>query len=830
MKLSPDDPKLTAYALGELPPAEAAAVEKEINASPELRVAVEEIRQTTEFLKKEFSLEEAPILTAKQKAAITSEIPPVNIVQLPRYRAAMFVTVSAIAACVMLVLGIGLFGPKDQRSVVSKTFEYKYAQNAIEAEHRDKLQKESAAVSHGTAVNKTPVDEVLTAPNKAIANPQQNGQIVDYVEKPVKSTPTRTLREYGVTKGSDNHLSVEKSWRNESQKPPAPKTISRSQPVAQPLAPEGTRKKVPSAAATPAPTVVTAGKSEQYFWRDNGSQAGEALRLDVAQAHVASRSPAKIVSDRRQREITASDIRLYDGLPSVKEAEADIRGESGSLGWYKTGDTARYPRYVENAFESVRNAPLSTFSVDVDNASYANVRRFLNQNQMPPHDAVRIEEMVNYFTYSYPQPRGDVPFSVNMEVAGCPWNKEHRLVRVGLKGKEIAQDKRPPSNFVFLIDVSGSMSPSERLPLIKQALRMLVKRMTENDRIAMVVYASSSGVVLGSTSCVNKEKILEAIDRLEAGGSTNGGEGIQKAYALAEEHFIKGGVNRVILATDGDFNVGITDQGELVNLIQKKAKSGVFLSALGVGTDNYKDALLQKLADKGNGNYYYLDSLEEAQKVLIQQMNGTLVTIAKDVKIQIEFNPAQVQSYRLIGYEKRILEAEDFNNDKKDAGEIGAGHTVTALYEIVPVGVDEDDTNHRAVDDLKYQPNRSKEIARPTPRRGDWPVATDKDLLTLKLRYKKPDGDKSKLLEFPLIDDGKKFNNASSDFRFATAVAGFGMLLKHSEYRGNFSYDQALEIASAAKGDDKEGYRAEFITLVKKATKLDHSRHKRVSW
>jgi Ca-activated chloride channel family protein len=474
-------------------------------------------------------------------------------------------------------------------------------------------------------------------------------------------------------------------------------------------------------------------------------------------------------------------------------------------------ETARYPKYAENDFQSVSQEPRSTFSIDVDTASYANVRRFLNEDRLPPRDAVRIEELINYFSYNYPQPKGDESFSANLEVAGCPWNPQHRLVRIGLKGKEIAQDKRPPSNFVFLIDVSGSMSPSERLPLIKQALRMLVKRMTENDRIAIVVYASSSGVVLKSTSCANKEKILAALDHLEAGGSTNGGEGVQRAYALAEENFIKGGVNRVILCTDGDFNVGITDQSELINLIQRKAKSGVFLSALGVGTDNYKDALMQKLADKGNGNYYYIDSMEEAQKVLIQQMNGTLVTIAKDAKIQIEFNPAQVSSYRLIGYEKRMLAAEDFNNDKKDSGEIGAGHTVTALYEIVPANSEENGAREK-VDDLKYQ--------KPTPKPKREVNNDNPELLTMKLRYKKPDGKTSKLSETALTDSGEKFSQASSDFRFASAVAGFGMILKNSEHKGDWTFKSVLDVAEHSKGDDKEGYRAEFINLVKKAKAL----------
>ena len=473
-------------------------------------------------------------------------------------------------------------------------------------------------------------------------------------------------------------------------------------------------------------------------------------------------------------------------------------------------DTPTYPHLIENSFLTALNHPLSTFSIDVDTASYANVRRFLNEGRMPPPDAVRIEEMVNYFKYNYPQPRGEDPFAANIEIAGCPWNSEHRLVRIGLKGREIAQDKRPPSNFVFLIDVSGSMQPPERLPLIKQALRQLVKKMTENDRVAIVVYASNAGIKLQSTSCSQKEKILEAIDELDAGGSTAGAAGIQAAYDVAQENFIKGGVNRVLLCTDGDFNVGITDQGQLVKMIQDKAKGGVSLTTLGVGTDNYKDALMQKLADKGNGNYAYLDTLEEAQKVLIEQMSGTLVTIAKDVKIQIEFNPAQVSAYRLIGYEKRMLRKEDFNNDAKDAGEIGAGHTVTALYEIVLVG---GEIRGGEVDDLKYQ--------HPAEEKPERYVSDgSKELLTLKLRYKQPDGDKSRLLEFPVTDNGRRFNNASTDFKFAAAVAEFGMLLRDSEFKGSSSYGAVLELAGEAKGADAEDYRSEFLNLVRKAQEL----------
>jgi Ca-activated chloride channel family protein len=474
--------------------------------------------------------------------------------------------------------------------------------------------------------------------------------------------------------------------------------------------------------------------------------------------------------------------------------------------------TAAYPHLTDNAFLTAQNHPLSTFSIDVDTASYANVRRFLKAGQLPPRDAVRIEELVNYFKYNYPSPRGEDPFAANIEIAGCPWNPGHRLVRIGLKGREIAPDRRPPSNFVFLIDVSGSMQPPERLPLVKQALRQLVKKMTENDRVAIVVYASEVGIKLESTSCAQKETILQAIDELTANGSTDGSDGIQTAYRVAQENFIAGGVNCVLLCTDGDFNVGITDQKQLVKIIREKARGGVALTTLGVGTDNYKDTLMQQLADQGNGNYAYLDSLEEAQKVLVDQMSGTLVTIAKDVKIQVEFNPARVGAYRLIGYEKRRLRPEDFNNDAKDAGEIGAGHTVTALYEIVPAG---GEIRGGRVDALKYQPASSAEEP---PER--YVASASRELLTLKLRYKQPAGDTSRRLEFPVTDSGRRFDQASADFKFAAAVAEFGMLLRDSEFAGAASYGAVRELAGAAKGKDADGYRAEFLTLVQTAQRL----------
>jgi Ca-activated chloride channel homolog len=477
-------------------------------------------------------------------------------------------------------------------------------------------------------------------------------------------------------------------------------------------------------------------------------------------------------------------------------------------------NTAAYSHIEENPFLATLDNPLSTFSIDVDTASYSNVRRFIENGSLPPKDAVRVEEMINYFAYDYPQPNDNLPFSVNLDAASCPWQPGHRLVRIGLKGREMPNEKRPASNLVFLLDVSGSMEPANRLPLVRQAMRLLVDKLGENDRVAIVVYSGASGLALPSTTGDRKEQILAALENLQAGGSTNGAQGIELAYQTAAEHFIKGGVNRVILATDGDFNIGTTSEGNLVRLIQEKAKGGVFLSVLGVGDDNLNDSMMQKLADKGNGNYAYLDSLDEARKVLVQQINGTLVTIAKDVKIQVEFNPVRVASYRLIGYEKPILRKEDFNNDKIDAGEIGAGHTVTALYEIVPVGVEATPAASVAlVDPLKYQPN----LVSVATSLGK---AASPELLTVKLRYKEPDGETSKLIERPFVDSGAQFASAVPDLKFAAAAAEFGMILRDSEFKGSGTLGAVAEWAQEGKGADEKGYRAGFLALVRKAQEL----------
>lgn len=475
-------------------------------------------------------------------------------------------------------------------------------------------------------------------------------------------------------------------------------------------------------------------------------------------------------------------------------------------------NTETYPALPENPFIKPEGlAALSTFSIDVDTASYSNVRRFLQHATQPPPGAVRLEEMINYFRYDYAPPKDDKPFAVHVETAACPWEPKHRLARVALKGKVIDQDKRPASNLVFLLDVSGSMDQPNKLPLVKRSLQMLVEQLTENDRVAIAVYAGSSGLVLDSTPGNNKQIILNAIDNLQPSGSTNGAAGIKVAYEAAVKGFIPKATNRVILCTDGDFNVGVSSDDELVDLITEKAKTGVFLSVFGFGMGNLKDAKMLGLADKGNGNYAYIDNVREANKVLVEQMSGTLVTIAKDVKIQVEFNPQKVAAYRLIGYEKRMLAAQDFKDDKKDAGEIGAGHTVTAFYEIVPAG---EANPAEKIDPLEFQPDKTK------PKTAELPAELAELAMRVKLRYKQPDGDTSVEFAVGVPDETKPFAAGSKDFQFAAAVAGFGRVLRGNEQQAKITLDAIHEIAASAKGEDPSGYRAEFVDLVTKAKQL----------
>jgi Ca-activated chloride channel family protein len=499
----------------------------------------------------------------------------------------------------------------------------------------------------------------------------------------------------------------------------------------------------------------------------------------------------------KSRKSVTGSVSVIDSKTSMPQAIYAERDDYQEAEW----NTEEYNTIHENIFHDAIKDPLSTFSIDVDAASYSNIRRFINNGSRPPKDAVRIEEMVNYFDYDYDQPEGKDPFAVITEISTAPWNSKHKLVHIGLQGKRIPTENLPASNLVFLIDVSGSMDEQNKLPLLKSSLKMLVEELRPQDHVAIVVYAGAAGLVLEPTAGSDKKKIIEALDRLEAGGSTAGGAGINLAYATALEHFKQGGNNRVILATDGDFNVGESSDESMERLIESKRKDGIFLTVLGYGMGNYKDSKMEILADKGNGNYAYIDNITEARKVLVNEFGGTLFTIAKDVKLQIEFNPSHVKAYRLIGYENRMLKSEDFNNDKKDAGELGSGHTVTALYEIIPVGVE---SEFFKIDELKYQTSKID----PAAKQSD-------ELMTIKLRYKKPNEDSSKLIVHPLKDTNLMLSKTSDNFRWSAAVAGFGMLLRESEYSKDFTYDDIARLAQGSRGEDKEGYRIEFINMVK---------------
>jgi len=520
-----------------------------------------------------------------------------------------------------------------------------------------------------------------------------------------------------------------------------------------------------------------------------------------------TRNPLRVDSIRE-----LAQRRELPGNPVVAEritiapttfADAEIRMlPSPPGGFPPPRDREGYAPIEENTFRAVSTAPLSTFSIDVDRASYANVRRFLHDGRLPPRDAVRIEELINYFPYDDPAPEGDLPFAITTEYTTAPWNTDHGLLRVALKGKSIDMADAPPANLVFLMDVSGSMNSPDKLPLLKTAFRMLVESMRPQDRVAIVVYAGAAGLVLESTPAAEKPAILSAIERLQAGGSTAGGAGIRLAYEVAAENHVEGGNNRVILATDGDFNVGASSDAEMVQLIEEKREQGTFLTVLGFGTGNLQDAKMEQIADHGNGNFHYIDSALEARKSLVSEAGGTLVTIAKDVKIQIEFNPTTVAGYRLIGYENRLLADEDFNDDTKDAGELGAGHSVVALYEVVPAGMAV--PGGPQVDPLRYS-DRAE------------PTGVDTEVAFVKLRYKEPDGDVSRLLTQPVMDRPVE---ASGETRWAAAVAGFGMLLRESPHAGDFSWADVMELARGARGDDPNGYRGEFLRLVEIAGTL----------
>jgi Ca-activated chloride channel family protein len=708
MNINPEDPKWTAYVLGELTDAERAQVEQELESSAAAREAVEEIRIATALLQRELANEHATGLSAEQRRGIAATASPQRVRPVLRWAAAA----AALAASVMIVASLSTWS----------LLRSKQAANDAPLPAMPAAQPEQARLE---------AHEQINSPLAAASR--------EKVESAHKTIPIAALEQ-------------------EAQQLPQEQTGQLVQQMAVPASPAGR-------------TLEGAGVRPQ------------ALTL-------------RVTSFAESKTLAAPGAALPASLPVLAD-----RLDRPLF------NTEAYDFISDNPFVRVAQDPLATFSIDIDTASYANMRRFLSMNQLPPKDSVRIEEMINYFTYDYPPPTGRHPVASYVEVAAAPWKPEHRLVRIGIKAREIDISKRPPSNLVFLIDVSGSMAPPEKLPLLKSAMKLLVEKLGEGDRVAIVTYAGASGLQLRSTSGDKKEAINDAIDNLGAGGSTNGAAGILLAYETAVASFIPGGINRVILATDGDFNVGVTNQGDLTRLIEEKAKSGVLLSVLGFGMGNYKDSTLEKLAGRGNGNYAYIDTLNEARKVLVEEMSGTLMTVAKDVKIQVEFNPAEVNAYRLIGYENRALRHEDFNDDKKDAGDMGAGHTVTALFEVVPRGVN---IQIPGVDALKYQQQPVQSARR----------APAGEILNLKVRYKDPEGNTSQLIETPVIDRGTAFNNASVDFQFAAAVASFGMILRDSPHKGQATMDTVMDIAEKNRGADKNGYRDEFVRLVRRAQGL----------
>lgn len=824
--LLPEDPKLTAYALGELDAAEHAEVEAAVRADPALQAAVAEIRALTGQL--------STVLAHEPLAApLTQETTMTPVVKrkrgtLLKFPQLYFVIGGLAAACFAVVLAV--------KNEELQKREAEYARQ-VKHERAKRMEYEAMAKARQTPASNMQLQAVgalqpLQGPMPA---PESAG-----------NDRFASERAYSATSGGADKVAttagVVATTEGET------KILRRRQLAELPARPNlvATGGSADEGVVTLSPFTVTDEKDNGYL-RTN-TVAATRLNAPVRDIPMSVSGMSKEFIDGANIRSTADALR-YASSSQAPAAALQGRGSPGGTvipglnsGGYPAGpatviggkdaeqskrdalqatlrglaNTEAYAFKQENAFLGAEQNPLSTFSIDVDTAGYANVRRFLNAGERPPADAVRIEELVNYFPYHYAAPvKTDVPFAASMEVASAPWAPEHRLVRIGLKGREVTAAQRGAANLVFLLDVSGSMNQPNKLPLVKESMKLLVGKLRPDDHVAIVVYAGASGLALPSTSVAKSADILAAIDELRAGGSTNGAMGIQLAYDIAKANFVSDGINRVILCTDGDFNVGVTGEGDLTRLIEEKAKSKVFLTVLGFGMGNLKDATMEMLADKGNGNYGYIDSKREAQKLLVEQVSGTLVTIAKDVKLQVEFNPAQVASYRLIGYENRLLKKEDFNNDKVDAGEIGAGHTVTALYEVVPVGSADATATQGSVDELKYKKTdagRRKALAETNP--------VMQEMLTLKVRYKEPTGDVSKKLEFALTDGGAKFEQASADFQFAAAVAEFGMILRGSSHKGSGTLGQVAAWAKAATADDIGGYRGEFIGLVEKAEAL----------
>lgn len=876
MTLHADDPRLTAYALGELTDEERAEFERELAASPEAERELAEIRETIALVRRELAAEPVPVIAAAASktiagdAIVVDDAPRITQAELPKRRSRAFAYVAA--AVLLAATGIALtlpavysmrelnlhtdaiaIAPNEKGPVSPSSLEPPQQQSHDERNFTDsptsspgRLREGKPTVASesvpvlGQPVKKLRMGDLTTQPPSSSSSLEIEGyQDTDGNEALLLRQVERgqPVRGRGVSVGFPYQRLQDESNLGESgyfsQDPGLNHSLTESVPM---LSGTGSILETEPQGALGAVSNLN-GSLDQTSDKGIAYTIAKPVyetKTKTKQNHPDDRFNGPISNLNGTMDSAAGEFTLVgptDNLGAIATDEAQLR----RMAREQYHNTEAYAAIVENPFLAVMQNPLSTFSIDVDTASYSNVRRFLTSGTLPPPGAVRIEELVNYFRYDYgaPADTDGAPFAAHMEVAECPWRPEHRLVRIGLKGREIAAEDRPASNLVFLLDVSGSMNQPNKLPLVKQGLRMLVEGLRENDRVAIVVYAGASGLVLESTSGDNQETILSAIDQLTPGGSTNGASGIQLAYEVATRHFIKGGTNRVILATDGDFNVGVTDQSQLVKLIEEQAKSDVFLSVLGFGMGNLKDSTLEQLADRGNGNYAYVDTEREARKVLVEQLAGTLITIAKDVKIQLEFNPARVAAYRLIGYENRLLAKEDFNDDTKDAGEIGAGHTVTALYEVVPVATQTDEGDGEVDEAAKAQGEEQEvtvdrevdELEYLTASRPSGAALASPNLLTLKLRYKEPEGSESKLLKFAVEDAERRIGEASTDFQLAASVAAFGMLLRGSQFSGTANYDAIMEWAQPTLSSDSEGYRRELIDLMRTARELSKSQH-----
>ena len=827
MTIDKNDPRLTAFALGELSPEEAAELQAAVEKDPELAAEVEGIREVADKLKTTLAAEPLPKAEAVQVAKTAKKEG-----RLWRRLALYGSGVAALLVVAALITSAGTEARKTARraeAVNSRTAftmsERKPDVEPLSSVRSNTKDKELLSdIKHDITGNAKNDQELV----------QLEGQLKSCIEKKddagfkIAEERLRKIRAKMPVLAEKIPASGKPSSSNTTQNEPLPfagRTSASSGPYVTPPAEQpiyGLSKPPQGGPTQTGSRMVSAGVDSEVGIDGSIPRPESGANVSLGRPTQSLKmmvTPRIIIAEEEEERIgeqqSQGERNVVVGMesPSIFSADLDIPFRRDDSFRNRTGphNTEAYDKIIENEFKRVSEHPLSTFSIDVDTAGYSMVRKMLAQGRMPVPGAVRLEELINYFDYNYEPPTDGKPFATHVDAARCPWDEKHNLVRIGLKGRVIDKKERDPANLVFLLDVSGSMDEPNKLPLLKDAMKMLVENLNAKDRVAIVVYAGASGMVLPSTPCGDKQKILESLDRLQAGGSTNGGAGIKLAYATAAGNYIEGGVNRVILCTDGDFNVGTTNQSELVDMIEKKAKEGVFLTVLGFGMGNYKDSTLEKLADKGNGNYGYVDTKSEAKKLLVEGLSGTLVTIAKDVKIQVEFNPRHVKAYRLLGYENRMLKKEDFNDDTKDAGEIGAGHTVTALYEIIPADTKEELATPK-VDDLKYQKPVEKTDA-----------AGSQEMLTVKLRYKEPDGQKSKLLEFPVKNQIAEFDAANADLRFASSVAAFGMILRGSQFKGDADYDKVVRWAKSSLGEDRFNYREEFLKLVRAAKSLDNN-------